>query len=172
MQVIKRGPRGLRAVEPSKAPALELPAHVDLYAQVYLDQPTAQVRVPGQPRGKQRPRMTRQGHAYTPHQTVVAEAWVRSCTVDQVGQLALDCPLAVDLTVVVPVPRSWSKKRQEAARTGDTKPTGKPDLDNIAKLHLDALNGILWLDDAQVVDLRVRKVYGEAPGVVIRLWKV
>lgn len=38
-------------------------------------------------------------------------------------------------------------------------PTIKPDTGNIAKSILDSLNGIAYLDDKQVVDLRVRVVY-------------
>jgi Holliday junction resolvase RusA-like endonuclease len=36
-------------------------------------------------------------------------------------------------------------------------PTAKPDGDNLAKNALDSANGILWRDDAQVVELTVRK---------------
>lgn len=38
-------------------------------------------------------------------------------------------------------------------------PTKKPDMDNVVKIVLDALNGFAWHDDAQVVDLSVMKVY-------------
>ena len=51
-------------------------------------------------------------------------------------------------------------------------PTIKPDTDNIAKSILDSLNGIAYLDDKQVVDLRVRKQYSEVPGVSIWISEV
>ena len=40
--------------------------------------------------------------------------------------------------------------------------TKKPDADNLAKAILDALNGVAYPDDAQIVKLTVRKRYGEA----------
>ena len=51
-------------------------------------------------------------------------------------------------------------------------PTTKPDTDNIAKSILDSLNGIAYLDDKQVVDLRVRKQYAEVPGVSVWISEV
>ena len=41
----------------------------------------------------------------------------------------------------------------------------RPDLDNLAKAVLDAANGILWADDAQIVEMRLVKAYAEQPGV-------
>ena len=60
----------------------------------------------------------------------------------------------------MPVPASYSKKAREACLSGETRPTKKPDVDNILKAFLDAMNGIVYLDDCQVVDLHVKKVYG------------
>lgn len=125
---------------------------------------------PGAPRGKQRPRAsTRNGRArmYTPKETVEAEATVASMAYQQAGQPMLDGPLVVDLHVAMPIPASWSQKKRAEANSGRLRPTGKPDADNISKLYLDALNGIVWIDDAQIVDLHVRKVYGDQPGVTM-----
>jgi hypothetical protein len=44
-------------------------------------------------------------------------------------------------------------------------PCKKPDIDNIAKTYLDAMNGVIFVDDTQVVELHVKKVYAEKPGV-------
>lgn len=57
------------------------------------------------------------------------------------------------------------------AVTVDITVCGKPrgDVDNLAKSILDALNGIAWHDDAQVMELKVRKADGEAPGVIVHL---
>lgn len=117
--------------------------------------------VPGVARGKGRPRMTRSGRVYTPKATVNAEAWIRQCAVQQVGQPALEGPLSVAIQISVAVPQSWSKKKREEALSGKTCPTGKPDLDNTTKALLDALNGIVWRDDAQVVHLTVAKSYAD-----------
>jgi Holliday junction resolvase RusA-like endonuclease len=68
----------------------------------------------------------------------------------------------------LPVPKSWSQKKQAAALCGSLLPTSKPDGDNYAKM-LDALNHIAWIDDAQIVDLRVRKFYSARPGMRIEV---
>jgi Holliday junction resolvase RusA-like endonuclease len=46
-------------------------------------------------------------------------------------------------------------------------PAGKPDTDKLLRAVLDALTGLVWRDDAQVVDILARKVYGERPGADI-----
>lgn len=71
----------------------------------------------------------------------------------------MDGALMVTIRAFFQLPKSWSKKKTIAALAGDIRPTGRPDLDNIAKLSLDALNGIAYRDDAQVVALNVSKAY-------------
>jgi Holliday junction resolvase RusA-like endonuclease len=125
--------------------------------------------VPGVMRGKQRPRATRQGRVYTPAQTVTAEAFVRACAVQQVGQPCIIGPVSLGMLIEVAVPQSWPKKKQAAALGGTVSPTGKPDLDNSLKLCCDALNGVMWLDDSQVVEAIVRKRYGEKPQTTLSI---
>lgn len=121
------------------------------------------VTIPGTLRGKARPRVTKAGHAYTPAATVSAEAWVRQCTLDQVGQPCLDGALNVRIGIYFGVPASWSKKKRAAALDGTVHPIGKPDVDNCIKLLGDALNGILWRDDSQIVQIDAGKFYANEP---------
>lgn len=51
--------------------------------------------------------------------------------------------------------------------SGALLPTKKPDLDNVAKIVCDALNGVAYKDDAQIVDLKVHKYFSETPEVVV-----
>ncbi len=81
----------------------------------------------------------------------------------------LDGPLAVALDVAIGIPKSWSKRKQEQALTGALLPTSTPDLDNVQKQLGDALNGVLWVDDAQIVNWQASKRYGLAPGVWVRV---
>ncbi len=53
-----------------------------------------------------------------------------------------------------------------------TAKASKPDADKAARAVLDALAGIAYVDDAQVVDLHVRKLWGESPGAVIAISEV
>ena len=125
------------------------------------------IEIPGELRGKQRARVTRYGHAYTPQPTLNAEAWVKACAIDQGVIRPLDGPLCFLLTVQRDVPVSWSKRKRAAALCGDSRPTGKPDLDNVIKLACDALNGIAWHDDAQIVSMNVSKEYAECARSII-----
>jgi len=72
----------------------------------------------------------------------------------------------VEITAYIAVPSSWSKKKREAALSGALRPTVKPDCNNYSKA-LDALNGVVWVDDKQIVDERVRKLYSANPGLRI-----
>ena len=63
-------------------------------------------------------------------------------------------PVFVSLVFVFPRPKGMVWKKRPMLREFKA---GKPDLDNLAKAVLDSLNGLLWIDDSQVVDLRVRK---------------
>jgi Holliday junction resolvase RusA-like endonuclease len=132
------------------------------------------VTIPGQPKGKGRPRATRKGHLYTPAETRTREGVVASLTMDAMrGRAPLVGPVAMDIRVVVGVPASWPKKRQAEALVGVVLPTGKPDLDNVVKLVLDGMNGIAFADDAQVVAFgELRKVYGPQAMTVVTVRSV
>ena len=136
---------------------------------------TLAIHVPGDIRGKGRPRFSRRGgkpRTYTEPKTETAENWVKACAIKQVGQPVLLGALALQVRIVVSVPLSWPKKRQAAALAGLERPTGKPDADNTLKLLADALNGIVWKDDAQIVDARVTKAYREKPGAWLSVFQV
>ena len=121
----------------------------------------------GAPRGKERPRLTKAGHVYTPEKTRDYEAALKYAAKEAMGERPpLDGPLTVDIVVNVPISVSWPKKRQAAARAGADRPVKKPDWDNFAKV-VDALNLVVWIDDSQIVDGRVRKFYSDKPGMHI-----
>lgn len=67
------------------------------------------------------------------------------------------------------IPKSSSKVKKTAMLSGELLPTKKPDIDNIVKAVLDALNEVAYRDDTQVVELQVRKQYSERPRLEICL---
>nr|DAF84577.1 MAG TPA: Endodeoxyribonuclease RusA [Myoviridae sp. ctY1522] len=50
----------------------------------------------------------------------------------------------VDIVAYYPIPKRYTKADHAMALTGTLLPTARPDIDNIAKIVLDALNGIAW----------------------------
>ena len=125
------------------------------------------ITIPGAPVAKGRPRMTRTGRAYTPAKTRAAEGYMRHAIAAQAGQPMLEGALQVSVLAMLPIPASWSRKKQQDAAAGVLRPIGKPDGDNIAKSVCDAANGILWRDDGQIVSLHVSKTYSDKPGTML-----
>ena len=125
--------------------------------------------VPGEPVGKGRPRFTRTGRAYTPDKTVRYENLVvLSFRETYPDWDPVDGPIAVRMTAFFPIARSWSQKKKGMAIRDEIRPTKKPDTDNIAKIK-DALNGIVWHDDAQVVEETIAKYYSDNPRLIIEI---
>jgi Holliday junction resolvase RusA-like endonuclease len=126
-----------------------------------------QFTVTGRPLAKGRVRFTKTGHAFTPERTVGFEGKLALAAQQAMnGRPPVEGPVAVTLEVLLPIAVSWSKKKREEAMVGRLRPTGRPDLDNFAKM-LDALNMVVWNDDAQIVELVVFKRYSEAPQLAI-----
>ena len=65
--------------------------------------------------------------------------------------------------------KSWTAREKINARNGSALPTSTPDADNIGKLVGDALNEIVWKDNAQIVDLRVIKRYSDSPALRVEV---
>lgn len=122
--------------------------------------------VPGAPVGKARPRVTRQGHAYTPQKTKDYENLVRQCYLSQIGEIKFvgKKPLEVLIEAEFPLPKSTPKKK--IGIMDETYHTRKPDGDNLAKSILDALNGIAFEDDSAVSVLTVVKTWTAGDPVV------
>ena len=108
---------------------------------------------PVDPQPKGRPRFARRGRLIvtrTPGPTRAYEREIATLARNQMGsQPLMTDPLIVQLLFFL-------KKPPSAKRSY---PTTKPDLDNLIKAVLDAMNGIIWKDDTQVVDLHVHKRY-------------
>ena len=131
-------------------------------------------RVETKPIAKGRPRYVFFGgnrHAYTPKKTADYEALIA----DQYMKMAdyykygLDVPLIVSLSFGLPIPKSTPKSRREAMNDGLIRHMKKPDVDNLVKAVLDALNGVAWEDDSQIVRVCAEKFYSKDPYIYIRI---
>ena len=133
--------------------------------------------VPGSPQGKMRPRVVKRGNfvqTYTPDKTVNYENLVKLMYGQEAKGRVFDREKSLRVLIVAlyDIPQSTSKKRAELMRIGEIRPTKKPDLDNVAKIICDALNGVAYHDDAQVVDLKVVKYYSDTPCVTVTIEEV
>ncbi len=131
------------------------------------------ITIPGPPVGKGRPKFARRGafvQTYTPEKTANYEALVKMAAQEAMaGMPPLDGPVSIDLWLGINPPASWPNKKAMAALAGQTAPITKPDLDNTLKGIMDACNGIVWLDDKQVVQAIINKRYSATPQAVLRV---
>jgi Holliday junction resolvase RusA-like endonuclease len=99
---------------------------------------------------------------YMPPEHQTYEGILRTAAQQALGDREpLDGPLKLTMVVILPRPRSQSKREYE--RLGGWKTT-RPDLDNYLKIVVDAINGVLCHDDAQIVRIDAAKHYASTPG--------
>jgi len=129
--------------------------------------------VPGEAIGKGRPRVsTIGGHArmFTPKKTANYETLIAMAAQQAMqGRELIGGPVMMELAIRVAVAASWSKKKTAEALAGDVMPTKKPDADNVLKAICDGINGIVFKDDVQVVNVSLSKRFSDTPGVSVRV---
>lgn len=136
-----------------------------------------QFDVPGIPQGKGRPRAgkTKDGRVqiYTPGKTVMYESTVALfASQAMAGRPLLKGPLRAVFYANMPIPASFSKRKREAAVAQLIYPQSKPDWDNVAKTCCDAMNGVVFVDDSQIVEGIVRKRYSVNPSVSVMVEQI
>lgn len=143
--------------------------------------------VPIAPTGKGRPRFSatkivpRDGsraftkvHVHSPAKTMKAEGTISFVAKREMRKndwSAFVDAVKVEIEAVHKYRKSWTRKTRDAAREGRLACTVKPDIDNIVKLVLDALNGVAFVDDKQVVSVTASKRYGEQDEIKIIIKK-
>ena len=125
--------------------------------------------VKGKPQGKQRPRILKSGHRFTPKKTTDYEQLVKLKYLEAAKgfKFEKDVPLEIEIQAAFKPPKTVSKKIRLEMLEDKILPTKKPDVDNIAKIILDALNGVAYHDDSQVIFLRLSKYYLEESRVLV-----
>lgn len=125
--------------------------------------------IPGDPMGKQRPKFNRWlKTARTPEKTVNYETYVKELYVNNRLPM-LEGYISADITAYYKIPKSTSNKKKLLMASNEILPDKKPDVDNIAKIICDSLNGIAYADDKQIVSLSIKKFYSEQPKVIVQL---
>lgn len=135
---------------------------------------TVTFHVQGKPQGKARARTVRNKHtgntvSYTPDKDVLYENLIKDRYLNQCGGMYLERGIPVTLRIVARFlpPKSTSKKRQREMLEGRELPLKKPDMDNIVKVVADALNGVAYHDDTQIVYVAAKKCYSAMEGLDI-----
>lgn len=121
--------------------------------------------------GKARPRMnTRTGRAYTPTKTKNYEYLVRELFILKYPHFVpLEERLKVSIVAYFELPKQRSKLAEAEMLANIKSPTKKPDIDNITKIILDALNKFAYIDDTQITKIEVEKRYARSPKVIIKI---
>lgn len=121
--------------------------------------------VPGTPTPQGRPKFVKAtGRAYDPAKSRDYKSWVRQCSVEAMKgrpPIQRDIPLCLTLIVYLQRPKTLPKRC--------VFPTKKPDCSNIQKGIEDAMESICYEADQQITSTRVRKRYGDTPGVLVKI---
>lgn len=128
--------------------------------------------VPGKPQGKARARTFYNAAvgkhvSTTPDNTVLYENLIKDRYLQQAGGIYLERGIPVSIRIVAKFlpPKSISKKKRAEMLCGSLNPLKKPDVDNIVKVVSDALNGVAYHDDTQIVSVSAKKVYAASEGL-------
>lgn len=114
------------------------------------------------PKPKGRPRLTRSGHAYTPKETVKAEKTIATIAKLEYKSAPSEKPIRLHLKFFFLIPKSWTKKKKKYVMEElNGAHTSTPDLDNLAKLCKDALQGVIFKNDSAVACMVCEKSYND-----------
>lgn len=87
----------------------------------------------------------------------------------QKPQKILTVPVEVNVVFYMKIPESTSKAKRAQMLQGKIHHMVKPDADNLSKHILDCMTGLIYNDDAQIVDLHAHKLYTDAPRTVVHI---
>ena len=131
--------------------------------------------IPGEPKGKGRPRFSKVGayvKTYTPADTASYENLVKVLCMEQKKRFSDTAQIKMEILTYYGIPKATPKYKREKMLLGEIRPIKKPDADNVAKIICDALNGVAYKDDTQVVDLHIKRYYSSDPRVEVFMEEV
>lgn len=128
--------------------------------------------IPGDIQAQERPRFSTAGgfaKAYDPPKSRDFKNFVKLVAADHAPAALIETEIRLYVDIYRPIPKSLSKKKRAEAIAGQLRPTKKPDLDNLVKGIKDGMSKVIWHDDAQIVEMTVRKFYSENPRAVVKV---
>ena len=127
----------------------------------------------GDPVAQGRPRFSRQGgfvKAYDPAKSRDYKSYVRMIAAQHTPESPVEGAIEFSLRIYRAIPKGMPKYKREAAKDGRLRPVIKPDVSNVLKGVEDALKGVWYKDDSQIVGYRVLgKWYDERPRIEIMM---
>lgn len=126
-----------------------------------------------EPQQQERPRATGRGRfirVYDPPKTAKFKRELKQLAMlEMQGRIKYEKAISVTIRFYRKVQKSVSKIEHARRTEGHVRPIVKPDLDNYIKSTLDALNGVIWTDDATIVELNTSKWYADDPRIEIEV---
>ncbi len=121
--------------------------------------------------GKERPRVnTYTNMVYTPTKTKEYEKLIQQYfKIKYPNHTLLENRLSIEIIAYMKIPKNTSKKKMAEMLNENLSPMKKPDIDNIAKSILDAMNKFVFKDDNQISKMSVEKKYGEIEKVYVKI---
>lgn len=108
--------------------------------------------------------------SYTPKKTMGFEQLVATEAVKWRPSFGLIMTgITINIKIYKPIPKSMSKKKRDLAEKGLILPITRPDGDNYEKGIFDALKGVIWHDDGQIVDCHWQKFFSVTPRVEVTI---
>ncbi|KMO45322.1 RusA family crossover junction endodeoxyribonuclease [Lacticaseibacillus rhamnosus] len=131
--------------------------------------------IPGEPVAQGRPRFSRRGKyvsTYDPPKSRGYKEYIKQIARQELHIEPLTGSIRINVKVYRGIQKSDSKLTRRKKQDGIIRPTVKPDVDNYYKSVSDALTGILWEDDNQIVEIHVGKWYSDHPRIEIEVEEI
>ncbi|WP_107839518.1 RusA family crossover junction endodeoxyribonuclease [Metasolibacillus meyeri] len=132
--------------------------------------------IPGKVQAQERPRFSRAGKGVRTHDAPKSKnykEWVSIIAMQNKPQEPLQGALRLEVDIYVMPPKKYhTKPKQALIARGELRPVTKPDIENLLKGIMDGMTGIIYRDDAQIVELVARKWYSMEPRAEIKVQQI
>ena len=132
--------------------------------------------IPGIAQAQGRPRagktFTGRTVVYDPSKSRDYKQYVRIVASQNRPEKPYEGQIKMQIDVYRPIPKSMPKYKQKLAVEGQLRPVTKPDIDNYFKSVSDALNGVIYKDDSQIIEIKASKFYSDAPRVEVVVYEL
>jgi Holliday junction resolvase RusA-like endonuclease len=130
----------------------------------------------GDPVAQGRPRFSWQGgfvKAYDPTKSRDYKQYIRLVASEDAPEAPVTGAVLLSVRIYRAIPKSMPRYKREAALAGKLRPTTRPDVSNVLKGVEDALKGLWYVDDSQIVGYgAVGKWYDKQPRIEITMWEI